>query len=213
MPKRYFKKRYRPKFNTTKKKIYKNRKDIKRIKDLIEYKWKDDAVTIVAEQTDTTGWWFMLNGLAQAVGNARIGSEVYARSIMIRGYINNSTGGTNEDCVVRLILYRAKQSNNAEQTLALLLTAVNVNSNYYHQHASRFDILFDKTFSMDLTAHTIIPFKFRAKLAHKVKYNGNAGTYADIENNGLWLAGLSTVDVGANAPIVTATWRYSYCDA
>lgn len=208
--KRYKKKR---KFKKTLKgRVYKNRKDIKLLKKSIEYKYFD--VTQGAADCNTSGTAFELNAMQQGdTVSTRTGNRVLARRLTIRGYFNNSHN-TPQDCIVRMIILKARDQNNASQTVSIVLnTTPYVNSHLKDEHKHRFQILADKTFTMDTSQHTLIPFYFTQKLNSVCTYNGNAGDYSDIEDGCYYIMFMSSVAGTTDDPLCTFISRFYYLDA
>lgn len=150
--------------------------------------------------------------------NTRIANRIRQKRLMIRGHIDNSAGTTPEDCIIRLIVFRAKQSNNAQMNWGLLMQDVN----YFHsmrrmEHKRRFKVYFDQTFTMkastDASAQSTLPFKINIPLKNTVVYNGNAGTYADIERNSLWMIAVTSVATAANNPYIYYSSRVTFYDS
>ncbi len=214
MPRHYRRKRKRGNF--LKKKVYKNARVIKQLSRAIEYKFFDSAQT--ADGMDTTGATVVLNAMLQGTTantvSVRDGNKVQARRLTIRGLMRN-INGTPTDTVVRIIIFRAKNQNNANQTIALLTEdgATNVNTMLRDVHKKRYQILADKTFSMDTAAHSIIPFYFTHKCNTVVTYNGNAGTFADIEDGAYYIGYFGISAAGANAPTIDFSARFYFLDA
>lgn len=204
--------------NKTSKQIWKNKRDLKKIKRGISYKWYDANCALTT--VPNTGDQVCLNPINCGTGyNNRKDRNIQARRIMIRGYINNNNG-TPADGVIRIILVRYKECNGASLTMGTLLynhgtAAFTVNSNKNMDHKQDFDIICDTTFGYDTTQHTQIPFKIVKKFDHEVVYNSDSTSGIDhthIEENSLWFMAITNQATEANAPSITAEYRYSFCD-
>ncbi len=212
MVKQRFRKRRRRNGLSTR--VSKNSAFIKDIQKGIERKVHDSEIT--ADSVDTTGANHILNAPPQGTTiGARIGAQANSKRLTIRGYFSNTTG-TPVDCIIRMLIYRCRDQNNGNQTLSIVLQdgASNLNSPYHIQHQTRFQILADKTFVMDTSLHSLMPFYFTHKTNVITQYNGSAQTFADIEKNGYWIAFYSDVTAASgNAPTVTFDSRWYFTDA
>ncbi len=205
----------RRKFRTkTKKGLAKVKKDIKWLKKNIEFKIADTVTTNIS--VSTTGTITPLNLIKQDIGtDERIGSEITARRIAIRGKIEN-TNGTPVDTLVRIILFRERRVNGVITPLAELLSFGGASiplSWRQMQNSDNIKVMFDTTFTMDTLTHSLIPFKLMYKLNHQVRYGGVASTIASLQTNGMFIVALSEVTAGANAPSMDLSARYSYVDS
>lgn len=206
--------RYRKKRGSyLKKKVNKNTNRLKLLSRAIEYKFVDTDGDTAPLDVNTTGSSTCLNRLQQGTAsNERTGNKVIGRRLTMRGYFAN-TKGTPEDCVCRVVIVKARDQNNAQQTYALYAQTADTTSFIYDQHKHRFQVLCDKTFTMDTSQHSIIPFYFTQKLKSECTYNGNAGTYADIEDGAYYLFTLSTVAGTVNCPTFAFRSRFYFLDA
>ncbi len=191
------------------------KRDIKWLKKNIEFKFLDTDINSLDTGFDSP-LVFPLNLLPQNVGaSGRIGDEVTARRIAIRGFVHNDNG-TPQDCIVRIILFRQIRVNGVTALLSDLLedttSSRTVNSWRNMQNKTNFKVLFDSTFTMDTLTHTLLPFKLMYKLNHQVEYDSTAATIANAETNQLYLVGISTVTGSVNSPNITGSARYSYVD-
>ncbi len=219
---------YMPKYrrkrgNYLKKLTFKNARNIKRIKQMIEYKYVDAYANNV--NINTVSIVIPLNNVAQGTGtgtvagagtSGRIGNEVTNRRILIRGYFKNNHGNPSL-AVIRLILIRKRDPNGAlPATAAILyndqLAGTTVLSNINMDHKEDFRILLDTSFAMDASDNQIIPFKILKKLRFNTRYNAAGGTSAQLETEGLYLVLLSNIGGTDNCPQVSYEYRWSYCD-
>lgn len=216
-PKRRTKKRK----NTTKRQVFKNKADLKRIKNMIEYKFIDgEVLNDDVNSTMTTGVTPLnLVDVGDTI-HQRSGREITARRIFIRGSIRNNHG-TPEDTIVRLMLIRWRDAHGVPITPDNVLTnyASGSTDGVYSNRATEFrsgmDIIMDTTFSMDTTQHSVIPFKINKKLSHNVLFSndGTGTTIGDIYENPIYLMYISNASGTTNDPLINFQWRYSYCDA
>ncbi len=211
MPK--FKRRFRKKGGYLKRQVGKNRAKIKLLSQAIEYKYYD--LDVAADGCDTAGASHVLNPIQQGDSvSMRTGDRVLCRRVTVRGAFLN-VNGTPADCIVRMLILKARDQNNTKQTLAHVLQdgPSAIYSMIFDQHKHRFQILADKTLSLDTTTHSMIPFYFTHKCKSVCTYNANAGAATDIEDGGYYVMFYGTAAAGANAPTVSFTSRFYYMDA
>jgi len=138
----YRKRRYKKRGKYLKKQVYKNKKKLKLLARAIEYKYFDTVTA--ADGWDATGNSLVLN--AMQLGNTaitRVGNKVVARRLTIRGYLQN-TNGEPLDGIARMIIVKARDQNNNQQSLALLQQdGTDVNSMIYDAHKHRYQVLCD----------------------------------------------------------------------
>lgn len=218
MPSYRNRRRRRRRTKKTTKQVYKNKKDLKVLKKLIEPKFLDGTSTM-SQITTASSHVLLLNDIDQSAGGediqTRIGRDILARRIFVRGYMQN-TNGTPADGIMRILLVRYKDSKGEQIATNKVLYneqgATTVNGFLNVDEARHFDVILDTTFGYDTSAHTLIPFKYKKKLNHVVRYNSSTGTYDMIEKNSLWLIAITTQATAANAPDLVLEWRYSYLD-
>ncbi len=198
----------------TKRGLIKVKKDIKWLKKNIEFKFLDTVDTNIS--ASLAGTITPLNLVGQEVGSSnRIGDEITARRIAIRGKIEN-TNGTPVDTLVRIILFRERRVNGVLTPLSELLSFGGASIPLAWRQMRNSDnikVMFDTTFTMDTLTHSLIPFKLMYKLNHQVRYLDATATIAGLQTNGLFLVALSEVATGANAPSMDISVRYSYVDS
>ncbi len=194
--------------------LRKVKKDIKWLKKNIEFKFKD--LTVTNQDASNAPTLLLLNGVANGpLVVERTGDELTARRIVIRGKIEN-TNGTPVDTIVRIILFRERRVNGVVPVLGDVLAATGtaaVLSWRNMDDKNNIKVMFDTTFTMDTTQHSLIPFKLIYKLNHQTLYSGVGTGVSSIQTNGLFLVVISEVAAGANAPTVDFTSRYSFVDS
>ncbi len=187
------------------------KRDIKWLKQNIEFKFGDFNDELIA---DTAGEIDNLNTLQAGTGiSQRVGEEVTARRIMVRGRIHNDRG-TPSDGSIRLILFRQKAALGTLATASEILEpSGTVATNRMRQMDNKEDIVIyaDHTLSYDTLGHSIIDFKLMFKLASVVKYTGTAATIPQWNAIGMFVIGSQATT--ANAPGVSMTARFSYVDS
>ncbi len=209
MPRHY---RKRKRGSYLKRQVSKNKRQLKNIARAIEYKFfdKDHA----ASSMDTTGETDVINAMVLGDNvNTREGNKILMKRITVRGLILN-INGTPVDTIVRLVIFRAKNQNNANQTILLLTQdgPGNINTMMRHEHYKRFQVLADKTFALDTTAHSIIPFYFTHKCNVVCQYSANTGATTDIEDGAYYVGFWGSNAASANTPTITFSSRCSYLD-
>ncbi len=192
------------------------KKDIKWLKMNIEFKFKD--LEVDSQLCLKTGVVSPIctDIIAQSDGvTGRTGNEITARRMFIRGSIKNDRG-TFADVNVRILILRDKSPNGSAPTIAEIFSGTAggirlVNSPYSIARAPRFKVYADYTFVMDTLGHSRIPFKFSQKLNHHVNYA--AAATAEPVLNGFYFVSISDQATDANAPQITYTARFSFCDS
>lgn len=157
--------------------------------------------------------------IAQGTGtNNREGDVLNLKRFMLRGYFVND-GTTPADVIVRIIVFRAKQSNNALMNNNLYLEHQTINSLRRMAHKTRFKTYFDQTFTMATPNNTdgvapIIPIKIQFNMKSKAQFNGNAngGSYLDQEKNSLWMLVLGS-NATVDNPHLYYNTRLTYYDS
>ncbi len=94
----------------------------------------------------------------------------------------------------------------------LLQNGANINSHINNENKGRFQILSDKTFTMDTTQHSILPFYFTHKCKTECIYNANAGVSTDIVDGAYYICYFSTVAGAVNCPQIDYIQRFYYMD-
>ncbi len=188
--------------------------DIKWLKKNVEFKFIDTTLTDV--DCSSAGTVTYISGMLEnALVNGRVGREVTARRIAIRGKIEN-TNGTPVDTLVRIILFRKRHVHGTTVPLTELLSfggsAIPLAWRQMN-HKFEYKVMFDTTFTMDTLTHSLIPFKLVYKLNHTQRFDAAGAGVGECEENGLFLVALSEVASGANNPTMDFSARYSYADS
>jgi hypothetical protein len=174
--------------------------------DCAERVWLHEALSL---SSLTSGLVTPLNDLAQGTANAqRLGNQTRFVELEYAGYFSTVTTSGAE--VVRFVIFKDTQPEGALPTVAELLCTGSTTSCFNpdlvgNQSRPRFVVLANRLetyvnrtpFSAAGTTFLSKPFCGRITLDMTTTYEGNAGTYADIQTNGLYLlvyAGQSTTD-------------------
>ncbi len=200
--------------------VFKNKRDLKRINDSIEYKFFDLAkVTVVCDSTVTTGI-TLLNpvpgGTAGVLLQERDGNEVHATRIKVRCVFENDNG-TPADGIARILLVRKIDTDRTTApTTEVILNQTDATATTTSFRAMSFKenykVYWDHTFTYDTTQHSLIPFIINQKLDHQTIWTSATGTIGALQQNGIFLICLSTAAAGANAPSLSIDSRFSFTD-
>ncbi len=213
-----YKKRYRKRGSKLKKQVYRNAAKLKRLRGAIERKAYQVA-QVENVNCNTTGLVIHLTPMADGdtVVN-RTGQEVYLKNLMIRLHLKNSHG-TPEDCLVRIIVFRAYDAHAALPSLgggaqSLLEQIGIINSVNRWDSNDDFKVYYDNTIAMDTSLHSNIPLKIRlSKLNCRTTWDSNLGDIGHAQRNHLFLAFFSTVAGTTNDPLIDYVYRVTYDDA
>lgn len=202
-------------------------KRIKKINKKAELKHVDTFDNLTA--IPTTGLIIPLNLSTQ--GNTditRLGDDIQATSIQWRLQII-ADADLLEDSMVRMLIVWDRQPNGAAFTIAQLLDNTVITGNlqapYNHSFQERFKILHDQTIrnnpsvlldfdvatgSSTTNQPTRKFVRGKRQLSRTVKYNGNAGTIADIITNSLSAVFISSA--AAQPPTLLSGFRFYFKD-
>lgn len=203
------------------------KKSIKKIQNQVDLKFSDTSGGL---NPATAGNFRLLNSTVQGTTDiTRIGDEVSATSIQVKGWVKAdptiTSINTDVSRAVRIIVFWDAQANGAAPTLAQLLdlsvATDGTQAPYNHTFQKRFKILKDKFFAVNPfyvttgpnVADTMTFFRFKRKLGRRVKYNGNAGTIADIVSNSLYVVTITDSVANANIAQVNLSTRFIFKDA
>lgn len=201
--------RFRPAFQSNRapvrRQIRNVKRSIKKINRKIQIRYLDTVHNSTANST--TGSFQLLNGMVQGDTDiTRTGNELDATSIQCRGYCyldSNVAGAVNTVRTVRLLVFWDQQPNGSAPVVGDILATTTItnliNSPYNRDNQKRFKILIDKRITLNpstlltdsgsgnyVLTPTRVSFRFKRKLARTVKYDGNAGTIADLTTNSLY---------------------------
>ena len=189
------------------------KKDIKWLKNNVEFKFKD-LPNVALEAANAATQVVLLNGVGQGPDvDERSGDEVTARRITIRGTIRD--GPTPTDATVRIIICRRKASRGTTMSIGALLDGSQPFEHAFRNmnNKSDFKVYADHTFTMDTTQHSRIFFKLNYKLDNKVRYLGSGTLESDMQENALYFIAVSNLGTGSTAPDINFTSRFYYCDS
>ncbi len=192
--------------------LKKVKEDIKWLKQNIEFKHIDLSNDEIADDAgDVTCFNALILGGTDR--DERVGEELTARRIMIRGFIHNDRG-TPADGTIRIIVFREKQGFTVLPSVSSVLDGSGtLSTNRMRQMDDKENIVVyaDHTITYDTLQHSLIPFKFMFKLSHQVHYT--VQTAQVPQTNSTCMLIISNQATTANAPGVAFTGRYSFIDS
>ncbi len=163
---------------------------------------------LTAQVSNTTPSLVELTNLAQGLTDTtRIGNKIMLSGLQFR-YLAKDTVQNS----VRVMIVQDKQTNGAIFAAADVLADVtaidNVASLRNRDESLRFRVLYDRVHLISLTGKDSVYVSKFIKLNVPVKYDGNAGTIADITSNSLAILHVSEV-ASSN---ITGFWRVFFTD-
>ena len=210
--KRSYKKRiYRRPKRTFKKRVF--RKAVKKIVDSrIETKNIDNGLLFTIQNTWTVSDVIPTWPVNSTAASGRLGDQITPMSLSGRYYLYN--GGDTPGNTVRIVIVRWKQTNSSDPITNAKIFATTsgtnaVNSTYLtaDQGRHKFDVLYDKTFSLGSTKNIV--GRFSIKLKKKLNFATTSG--GPITGNLHWL--VCSDSGGVTDPVYTAFHRLTYKDA
>lgn len=218
MPKRFYKKR---RFKRRRSGIAKIKRQLKALSSHQELKYWDyndsgDVINITAKEAPEDPE--CLNVITQGTtSTTRIGDKISAKRCTIHGYISGTA--LTEDAIIRVVVFRSKQNNNALADWGDLFqdsTDSTVTSFRRWDTKKLYKVYSDQTYTMGVAADegvtSLIPFNINIKLKNNVHYTANTGAVTDIRTNAMYIICCSNV-AGANWPTVSFKSRFTYYDS
>lgn len=180
------------------------------VKSLVNVESKVIDIAPFASGVSNTGVIYTLNSLGQGTTSVtRVGDSVKFQALHLNGYITQHASATNT--IVRVWLIRFKEPRGSTINLSTdFWQNVNVLSYIQTQKRDRYAILYDRTFHLQAGGASQVQIEKHVKLNAHTKYDGNAGTIADIQTNGYFLVALS--NEATNTPVINACLRLRYTD-
>jgi len=170
-----------------------------------EIKYIDIAAAPTLSTTFTTN---CLNVSSQGTTSVtRCGSSIRCKRTTINAWL---TTGLTSVSLVRIILFIGKQPNGG--TPSSFLTTNSVLSPLSPEKRTQFRILSDQTYTVDSVNKPVVAFAYDIPDDIHTEYLGNAGTYADISTNGIYMAYFAAVVTGANYPSLNYYSRVEFVD-
>lgn len=136
----------------------------------------------------------------------RIGSEISCLSLQVKGKLDINPAGSSD--IVRIMVVQDRSNRGANLTLTELLEFSNSYSFKKPVNNSRFRVLRDKVFTLDIVSKSNQFFKMNIPLrGMKSRYTGVAGTVADARENQLFILYLSETEANkSSGSISTRVW-------
>lgn len=184
----------------------------------------------VVEDRQIQGQWTLLNNTtigclnSPAQGNGpseRIGRKITGVSIHVKGFILSDPNTTARGNVVRIVLFRDKQTNNAAPPATgpfiVPPNSYHVNSYRNLELSSRFNVYYDRTFTLNPVDYfnsgsnttednePRIPFSINVRVPFNVEFNATDGDVSSITDDSLHMIGASIEPVN-----VCFNSRYRY---
>ncbi len=174
--------------------------------------FKNKYTQLTASATgDTPAFFSLVQMIRGDQDDQRVGNQIKCTTIYMNSLIKIHASATNT--TLRYIIFLDKQPNKANATAPDLFQDNTVNdimiSPLNPDNRFRFRILYNRLIklSQEFPSKQI---KFFKKLSIKVRYEGNAGTAADITSNNILVCLFS--DEVTNDPTVTHSIKMQYVD-
>lgn len=162
----------------------------------VERKFKLGVVN--NEVMTTTGTFYLLSGIAQGDGETqRNGDKVKLSSISIKGLLQlDIASDPLSRAMVRIILINDKVSNGIAPTAAQLLLTNTIYGHYNPDNCpSRFKILSDKVYNMNLDKTNQIYWRLYENLSHHLTFTGITENQADANTGHIYLYVITDLQV------------------
>lgn len=176
-------------------------------------------LTAQAFAFDTTGTIVLAATVAQGASvNQRVGKKIQLKSIQARGYVNNGTTATFNDCAL-LVVYD-KRPTGALPAITDILVSANSQSMNNDVNSGRFRIL--KRWDFELSGVPAVglgdgaamsaDFYLKLKGLPEVFKAAATGGIGDIEEGALYLVSVGAVAAGTAAAAGVITFRTRFVD-
>lgn len=158
----------------------------------------------------STGTVYNISQVAIGSGpDNRVGNQIRMKYFFGHFNLNLGTGATNPQ-KVRMMLIRDKQQvSDTAPTVTNVLGGANVNLVLNVETLGRFQILYDKFFTLS-TNSPIRHFNIKKRLWSYARYNGALSS--DIQKGGLYMLVISDDPAGATNPKLYSSYRLSFID-
>jgi len=175
-----------------------------------ELKYRDEPLGTAS--IASTGSFVLLNNLAQGdSATTRTGNSVVARTLEMRFNIRWNAAAASTSQGLRVMLLWDRQANGSLPALNTVLQATDYLSPVNDSFRKRYKVIYDKNFVVASVGPLIVQAKKLKKLGNTVtRYNGNAGTVADVVSNSLLFYLISSD--AANGPTIQYQFRLRYTD-
>jgi len=185
-------------------------REIWRIKGMINCEQKTFATSGVGSSTNWTGVTNHITSIAEGDGSGnREGISILGRRILIKGQIGANASSAGSE--VRVLLVRDRFCTGTLPTLADVIPTGNinaVNSAPYSTTKPRYQILFDRRYTVSPDGKDTKPFYIDKRFRTHVRYTGSSGV--DEYNNQFFLMYVSNEET--YAPTVNYYTQFFYYD-
>ncbi len=195
--------------------VFKNKAVLSRLKGAVERKQRVTNV-VVDDDIDTVSTVTYLTLVNTGnVEETRDGDKIRLKSIFIRGFIHNDNTSP-ADGLVRIIVWRESAHNAVATNPTIVnnvLETLTINSPQSWSRKNTNKIMFDNTFVLDTTQHSIVPFKIRLSgLNTALYYEGTGAGVADAIKNPFFIGYFSNITGGTVVPRMDFTSRMTFDD-
>jgi len=198
-------------------------KNVKKyVKRVLDNKIEDKHlfVTTTNDNILDVGNKYLMNGIRQGTGSGqRVGAKIRLKHFQCK-YRLTLAGAAVSGCVVRVILFRDRQTNFATPSntdIFQLSTAVLLPQQMFNtEFRQRFKVLYDKRHSIEMSGgSTNIPKQVNGSINKKLNftttYTTDTGTVTDINTNSLYMMVIGSE--AANFPLILYNSLITYEDA
>ncbi len=187
-------------------------RQVYQLKGMINVEYKNKYTQLTASATgDTPAFFSLVNMIKGDDDNLRQGNQIRVKLIYLNALIKIHASAT--DTTLRYLILLDKQCNGVNTTAPELFQDNTVSdimvSPLNPDNKFRFKILYNKLVRLSPTIPSVQLKKY-IKVDYIIRYDGNAGTTADITSNNILVLLFS--DEVTNDPTVTHNVRMSYID-
>ncbi len=186
---------------------------VKKLRRQAETKYTDTTISaqnIVQRNNNVTPTWLSKTIRGENPQGERDGDKITPTSMFFRYTIRRALATASEFDVVRVTVFRDKETNGALPLWQELYANVSVISPLNRLNGQRFKVLFDKVHTLALVGPSILSRKKYMRLSTTTTYIANAATIADAGDNHYFY--FITTNVAANFPVVDLKCRINYKD-
>lgn len=228
--KKYYKRKYKRKFYKRRKPFrwykpknlmkygavaYSALKGVQYLKSLVnpEYKYYDGNSSVTP---DTTGAFLALTPVAQGDGgNARDGNSIKLKHMNFKFTLSINAAAT--DTLVRLIFFIDKHNAHTGTTDVTisgddysLLESATLISNKKRENNTRYVILSDRTYRLNINNKGLIASRFTHRFNMEVKWNPSNTGFVQADKNAIYCMYMS--NEATNKPTLAYRWRIQWLD-
>ncbi len=188
-------------------------KDVRSLKRLINVEFKFHDVQLSASAFTVAPIITQLSNIDQGdTASTRDGSQVKCLSLQLSYFINQNASGVID--VVRVLLVKDKQTNQAIYTIGDLLSDVttgdSIVSPYNRDNRLRFTVLYDKVHHFSAGDRRVATFGRKFRQDQILRYDAAVGDITDSTQSSYSL--VTITNASANFPAITMFSRLNYVD-